>query len=365
MYITFIKNKLTQITLDNLYNNKPLDTDIITIKTDTQSNLDANKKTYMKNNLKYLLISTPPELWQMSSEQLYSTYNIPKRTGGCREISAPIEPLKTFQKAFKDYLEKTCAILPHNAAHGYVKERGTYTAVKTHKDNNMMYFLKADIKDFFPACNMELILTQLQKVYPLNQLLQDEDYTKDFKKALKLCLKNEALPQGSPASPTLTNILMVPFDYELTVSLNKWGYVYTRYADDILISGKNKWNWSKTITLINKIFNQNNYTFTIKNEKTRFGSRNGRNWNLGLMLNKDNEITIGHEKKQKFRAMIYQFLTDHLTNTKRWSIIETQEMLGLISYYKMIEPDYVNYVINKYNNKLNTNIMALIKQIIR
>lgn len=365
MYITFPNKNNMQITLENLYNNTRINTTNLTLKLEKEGTLKNEKKQHITEALKHLLISTSSDLWETPTTQLYSTYKIPKRTGGFREISAPIEPLKTFQKNFKNYLEQTCQIITHEAAHGYIKERSTFTAIKTHQNGDMAYFLKADIKDFFPACNLNLILTQLKKIYPLNILLQDTEYLHNFTKALQLCLKNEELPQGSPASPTLTNILMIPFDYELTVSLHKQGFIYTRYADDILISGKTKWNWDNTITLINKLFRKNEYTFTIKNEKTRFGSKNGSNWNLGLMLNKDNNITIGHEKKQKFRAAIYQFLTDHLTNTRNWSIIETQELMGLISYYKMIEPDYVNYVINKYNRKLNTNTLMLIKQILK
>lgn len=363
MYITFIKGNKQQITLDELYNNIISDPKSITVKTNKENY--AEPPTNLKTLLKRILTNTPQSLWNTPTDALYSTFHIPKRSGGTREISAPCEQLKQFQTRFKDYLEQDCKILTHNAAHGYVKRRGTFTALKTHQSQNNNYFLKLDIKDFFPSCSTEQIITQLQKVYPLNILLKEEDYKEDFIKALKLCTKNNALPQGSPASPVLTNILMIPFDYELSTSLNKFNYTYTRYADDILISHKDKWNFNKTVELIDTIFSKNNYNFSIKREKTRFGSKNGRNWNLGLMLNKDNDITIGHDKKQKFRANIFQFANDLLTNNHKWSIIETQELLGLISYYKMIEPDYVNYVINKYNRKFNTNIYNLIKEILK
>jgi hypothetical protein len=235
--------------------------------------------------------------------------------------------------------------------------------MKRHKESN--YFLKIDIKDFFPGCNRNMIITQLKKVYPLSYLLNQEEILTPFNLLLNLCILNDELPQGAPSSPTLTNILMVPFDFELSVSLNKQNKIYTRYADDLTISSKTPFKFVNVIETIESIFKTNNYPFIIKKEKTRYGSNAGSNWNLGLMLNKDHNITVGHENKQKFRAKIFQFITDNLTTDKKWSIIETQELQGIISYYNNIEPDYVQYVLNKYNRKFHTNVKNMIYEILK
>ena len=63
-------------------------------------------------------------------------------------------------------------------------------------------------------------------------------------------------------------------------------YVYTRYADDILISSKSNFNWQELVNTLKGVLQPQ---FTIKDEKTRYGSTAGRNWNLGLMVNKDNQ----------------------------------------------------------------------------
>jgi hypothetical protein len=55
----------------------------------------------------------------------------------------------------------------------------------------------------------------------------------------------------------------------------------------------------------------------IKAKKTRYGSIAGSNWNLGLMLNKDNNITVGYEKKKTLNAMLNNFLRD-FKNNLRW-----------------------------------------------
>ena len=364
-YLTTIKNTNTQITIDDLYKNL-YNTSIYqkrnTIKT------DFNKQPYNYQNILFTLTvlaaKIPPTLKNCTDLSThYTTFKIPKATGGFRTINAPTCELKKIQSEFKDWLESICKIQTHDAAHAYVKTRNTLTALKCHTESN--YFLKLDIKDFFPGCNKDTILTQLKKVYPLSYLLQQQEILEPFNLLLDLCLLNNELPQGAPSSPTLTNILMIPFDFELTVSLNKQNKIYTRYADDLLISSKTPFKFSSIITLIESIFHTNNYPFIIKKEKTRYGRNTGANWNLGLMLNKDHNITIGHERKQKFRAKIFQFITDNLTTERKWSIIETQELQGIISYYNNIEPDYVQYVLNKYNRKFHVNIKFMIHEILK
>jgi len=100
--------------------------------------------------------------------------------------------------------------------------------------------------------------------------------------------------------------------------------------------------------------------FTIKQEKTRYGSSAGRNWNLGLMLNKNNEITIGHKRKKEFKAMIDNYMRVR-NQGNGWEHNDIQVLGGLISYYKMVEREYVNYVLQQYGKKHGTDIEKCIK----
>jgi hypothetical protein len=82
------------------------------------------------------------------------------------------------------------------------------------------------------------------------------------------------------------------------------------------------------------------------------------------MLNKDNNITIGYRKKQRLKAAIFSFLQD-FTNDNKWSKIDTQVLLGQISYCKKIEPQYTINLIAKYNQKFNTDFKRCAKEILR
>ena len=101
------------------------------------------------------------------------------------------------------------------------------------------------------------------------------------------------------------------------------------------------------------MFKELNLPFRINDEKTRYGSRAGSNYHLGVIINKDNKISIGHERNNKFRAMIYNFCQVG----SEWEPSDVYKMLGLISYYKSIEPNFVKNTLEKYNKKFNTDIL--------
>ena len=116
-----------------------------------------------------------------------------------------------------------------------------------------------------------------------------------------------------------------------------------------------------SIPLKNIFFRKWEVPFKINNEKTRFGSTAGRNYHLGIIVNKDNQLSIGHEKNQKFRAQIFNFCTVG----EEWNIHDIQKMLGLISYYRAIEPAFVEKVLEKYGTKFNMDIEKRAKELIR
>ena len=290
----------------------------------------------------------------------YSTFHIPKKSGGWREINAPDEELKDYLTSFKNYLEHTLRILPHNAAHAYVKQRSTVTAIKMHQANDSKWFLKLDMKNFFPSHTLGYVMSILEQVYPIGFLLENEEYKRNFTEAIKYAFLNNSLPQGTPLSPTLTNICMIPLDYKITKHCQKNKIIYTRYADDLLFSSKYKWDYDKTIAATKAILEQSNAPFKINQEKTRFGSRNGANWNLGIMLNKDNRMTIGHKKNQRFRAALHNLIMDHLRGVA-WESEDKMVLNGNISYYMSIDPDYTLATLAKYEQKYNINIKELLR----
>ena len=99
-------------------------------------------------------------------EQQYYEFKIPTRSGGLRTINAPLPEFKEALTQVKDIFEKEIKCLPHNAAYAYVKGRSTLNAVKKHQKNKSNWYLKLDLKDFFPNCTPTLIYNELLNLYP-------------------------------------------------------------------------------------------------------------------------------------------------------------------------------------------------------
>ena len=288
--------------------------------------------------------------------QEYDTFYIPKRTGGLREINAPKPPLMETLKQMQHIFQYKLKVLYHNTAYAYVPHRNIVDALKVHQKNNSRWFLKLDIKDFFPNCSEEFVTKSLHKIYPFSTFTEE-----DLSEFLWLCFRNDQLPQGTPMSPMLTNLIMIPIDYAIQNYVFENNLCYTRYADDIIISGYNKWDWNQTVLAINTIFRTLNTPFRIKDEKTRFGSSSGRNWNLGLMLNKDNKITVGYKNKKRYKAMLNNLMIAE-ASAHFWERDQLYHFQGITSYYTSIEPDYFKPLIKKYEEMYNITLREIYKR---
>lgn len=259
---------------------------------------------------------------------MYTTFQIPKRSGGMREITAPDGELKEMQTALLKLFSKGLRFLPHNAAHGFTKHRNCKTSLEVHRAHKSRWFLKLDIKDFFPNTTSDLLRKSMCSVYPFCHLT---DIQKDT--IIGICTLNGATPQGAPTSPMLTNMVMVQYDMAISKYCKANDLIYTRYADDILISSRVSFDWE---TVQNKIQELLGDVYQLKTEKTRYGSFNGRNWNLGLMYNNKCEITVGHKKKQLVKCMVHNYLTKEEEHTyENW-----YKLLGTVGYCNYIEPQY-------------------------
>lgn len=82
------------------------------------------------------------------------------------------------------------------------------------------------------------------------------------------------------------------------------------------------------------------------------------------MLNKDNEITIGHKKKRQFQSMMYNYINDK-RNGVGWPREDIMAMQGLHSYYRMVEPTAVDAIVHHANEKLGVDILQTIKEDLR
>ena len=365
-YITInIKPKTHQLSFDDLWSNDftiqnskdTKDTKTMWVNENSNSyinllgkiDLYSMKRAIVEFNNRY------ENLRKRDRATLYNSFKIPKRTGGYRQIDAPVPELSEALYNLKYLFEQKLYANHHTIAFAYCTGRCTYDAVARHQANDSKWLLKMDLHGFFPSTNIDFVVNQLRLIFPFSELLQMEDGEEEIRKMLDLCFLNGGLPQGTPISPLLTNLMMIPIDVKLVEYCREHSpiLVVTRYADDIHISSKYNFRWTEVQNAVIKIFEEAHAPFTLNKEKTHYGSRSGRNWMLGLMYNQDGNITIGHSKKKQLKAGVFNFMAD-LKNNVHWSLEDLQTLLGNISYAKMIEKEATQTMLNGYREKFGT-----------
>lgn len=167
--------------------------------------------------------------FRANQEDLYTSFNIPKKDGSLREINAPIKRLKVIQQRLSNILNYVYK--PKKSAHGYVRNKSIKTNAEAHFYQNKprKLILNIDLEDFFPSITYQRIVGLfLSRPYSLPEEIAHII-------ARLTCFQGK-LPQGSPTSPILSNMICRRLDHQLIELAKKSRCIYTRYADDITFS---------------------------------------------------------------------------------------------------------------------------------
>jgi len=159
-----------------------------------------------------------------STNSFYRTFEIKKKRGGMRSISSPYPSLLQIQRWIYQNILRTIPISKY--CHGFVDKRSIISHARIHKSSEKL--VKLDIKDFFPSIEIE-------RIYPVFKNLNYSHKVSWF--LARICCLDEKLPQGAPTSPILSNIILRPADNRIFGYCKKRKIKFTRYADDICLSG--------------------------------------------------------------------------------------------------------------------------------
>ncbi len=153
----------------------------------------------------------------------YSTFKIPKRSGGQRTINAPHPALKTAQRRVLRRL--LTRLKAHPAATAYEHGHSIATHAAFHAGRAVV--VRMDLRDFFTS-------TKAARVRAYFGRIGWDAAAAD--RLTALCTHEGGLPQGAPTSPRLSNLLNWQLDARLQKLADKLGARYSRYADDLTFS---------------------------------------------------------------------------------------------------------------------------------
>ncbi|HBH48149.1 MAG TPA: hypothetical protein DDX98_05890, partial [Bacteroidales bacterium] len=277
-----------------------------------------------------------------STEEKYYTFEIPKKNGEFRKIQAPTDKLKKLQSRLATLLSDCFEEIdrnqgyPNSLSHGFRRKHSIISNANLHK--NKRYVFNIDLKDFFPTFNFGRVRGFFIK-------------NKHFQLSPKIatiiaqiaCFDN-GLPQGSPCSPIITNLIAHLIDVRLVNLAKHAKCTYSRYADDITFSTNRK-DFPKEIaykTNANQWVVGNNLNaeitklgFTINDKKTNMQYRMSRQVATGLIVNE--KVNVKREYYKKARAccqLLFEIDDFYLSEGKSGSLNQLDGILNFIYQVK-------------------------------
>lgn len=246
---------------------------------------------------------------KVSQVSHYQRFAIPKKTGGQRFISAPMPRLKRCQYWVLDHI---LAKVPcHPAAHGFLSQHSILSNALPHVGQAVV--INLDLKDFFPSIEYPRVkgvfksLGYGDQIATLLGLLCTEQATEEVrvdKQKYFVAGKKRSLPQGAPSSPMITNILCHTLDKRLHAAATRLGFVYTRYADDLTFSTKQKERppVGKLLWRVKQIIADEG--FTLHPDKQHIMRHSQKQEVTGIVVN--HSPTIDAKTLHRFRATLHQ-----------------------------------------------------------
>lgn len=256
-------------------------------------------------------------LYKQPAATKYKTFQIPKRNGGQRTIKAPIDALKVLQRKLSDLLQDCVDEIniatkrKDRTAHGFKRKRSIITNARQHRHRRWVFNL--DLEDFFPSINFGRVRGFLLKS-------RDFELHEDVATVIaQIACHENSLPQGSPCSPVISNLVAHLLDMRLVKLASEAGCTYSRYADDLTFSTNKKELPAKIAVRsdtdgashlwlpgesLQKVIERTG--FRINAEKTHLMYRASRQDVTGLVVNE--KINVRWEYRHNVRAMVHSLV---------------------------------------------------------
>jgi retron-type reverse transcriptase len=301
-------------------------------------------------------------LYVLKPDTQYSTFTIPKKSGGIRTICSPSDRLKLIQSALsellQDCLDELTAVklkedhdFRSNLSHGFLRNRSIITNAQIH--TNQKNVLNLDLKDFFDKFNFG----RVRGFFITNNDFKLHEHIATV--IAQIACYDNKLPQGSPCSPIITNLITHILDIKLAALAESYSCIYSRYADDITFSTREKVFPPKLMSEISgeyipgkKLKSEiRRAGFEINPTKTRIQFQDSRQDVTGLVVNKKPNV-----KSEYWRTAKSQCHTLFRTGTFTKKVGDTavdgniNELEGQLNFIDQV--DYSNRL--RHKPPLNT-----------
>ena len=233
-----------------------------------------------------------------------------------RMLEAPKDRLKRVQRKI---LEEVLTPIPaHDAAHGFVPSRSVLTHAKLHAGHELV--IRFDLEAFFTnVATSRALHVFLAAGYPEQvsaallglcttrtpeRVLREAPWVEGLPSErffLQRRLAQPHLPQGAPTSPALANLAAYTLDLRLSALAKARGFTYSRYADDLVFSGK-RIAVGPLMQQVNSIARSEGFRLNV--EKTRVMYAHEQQRVTGVVVNQ--KPNISREEFDSLKALLHR-----------------------------------------------------------
>ncbi|MCD6566691.1 MAG: group II intron reverse transcriptase/maturase [Bacteroidales bacterium] len=251
----------------------------------TRKNMLQAMRQVQKNHgsagVDHMPVTKLSELWSIDKEELTAEVRsgkylpqpilgieIPKGNGKMRLLGIPTVTDRLLQQAVLQVIMARFEFEFSESSFGFRPNKSLHQAVlkaQGYINEGYQYIVDIDLKTFFDEidhCYLVQLLYRKIKCLETLRLIRKWLRSPISIKG-KLVKRRKGVPQGSPLSPLLSNIIL----HELDRELERQGLRFVRYADDFSIYTKTKANSRKVGNAIFK-FLRNKLKLTINREKS-------------------------------------------------------------------------------------------------
>jgi RNA-directed DNA polymerase len=290
--------------------------------------------------------------WQRRAhlgDQHYRYTLLAKRSGGWRLLEVPHPYLMTLQRRLLDDLLDR--IPPHEAPCGYTRERSVVDHARAHAGQAVV--LKFDLQDFFTSVRASRVhalfetlgyadtvaraLTALCTTATPEPVLRRMYEAGGLTWSQRQRLRDPHLPQGAPTSAALANLSAFRLDLRLDGLAHVLGARYTRYADDIVLSGGTHLNkaFSRIEAWVGRIALDEG--FTLNHRKTRCLTSGRRQTVCSIVVNQ--HPNLPRPAFDRLKAILHQCVTQGPASQNREARPHWREVLqGRVAWATQLNP---------------------------
>lgn len=256
----------------------------------------------------------------------YRTFQLPKKGGGIRTIEAPRVFLKVLQRVAADLYLRDLRV--SEVVHSFRSGRSVITNAEHHV--GARYVANVDITDFFGRIKREQI----------KGTLVDNGFSIPASEFLsRLVTKKGRLPQGAPTSPLISNAVLYSFDERVAAHCAASGLIYSRYADDMTVSGNDRRTVNGALGFIRSELRK--YGLSLNNKKTRVATRSGQQRVTGVVVN---VVASPPRTRRKLIRAIF----DHARKRPEAFSLRLSELGGYIGYLQQFPKLRISREVDEY-----------------